>query len=420
MKFGQLLLIALILIIDLYVYQAFKFAFRNSSEFSQKTTTIIYWSLTAFCVLVILSAMIWDIQTWPKFIRTYFTAFVFIIMISKLLILVFMLVDDLTRFVKWCYFKFFPVKQLTDATNGNALPQGITRSDFLVRLGIFVGAIPFVSLLYGMAKGATDYHVRKVKLKLPNLPKGFHGFKMVQISDIHSGSFVTQEPLNRAVGIINGLNPDLILFTGDLVNNTNEEVIEHMPALSKLKSKHGVISILGNHDYGDYVKWESDAAKKQNLQSLINHHKEMGWNILLDEHRVVENNGDKISLIGVQNWSTHLRFPKYGSMKKATTDIQYSDFNILLSHDPSHWRGEILKEYPKVDIMLAGHTHGFQFGIEIPYFRWSPVQYVYKEWAGLYQEGHQYLYVNRGLGFLGYPGRVGILPEITLLELECA
>ena len=420
MKFGQLFLIALILIIDLYVYQAFKFALRNSYEFSQKTATIIYWSLTAFCVLVILSAMIWDIQTWPKFIRTYFTAFVFILTISKLLILIFMLVDDLTRFVKWCYFKLFPAKQLTDVSNGDVLPQGITRSDFLVRLGIFVGSLPFVSLLYGMAKGATDYHVRKVKLKLPNLPKGFHGFKIVQISDIHSGSFVTQEPLNRAVGIINGLNPDLILFTGDLVNNRNDEVIEHKPALSKLKAQHGVYSILGNHDYGDYVKWESDADKKQNLQSLIGHHKEMGWNILLDEHCVVESKGDKISLIGVQNWSTHLRFPKYGSMKKATTDIQYSDFNILLSHDPSHWRGEILKDYPKVDLMLAGHTHGFQFGIEIPYFRWSPVQYVYKEWAGLYQEGSQYLYVNRGLGFLGYPGRVGILPEITLLELECA
>jgi hypothetical protein len=420
MKFGQLLLVALIIIIDLYVYQAFKFALRNSSEYAQKISTIIYWSMTAFCVFVVISAMIWDVHTWPKFISTYFTAFVFIIMISKLLILIFMLVDDSTRFVKWCYYKIFPNKQLTDIANGNVLPQGITRSDFLIRLGIFVGALPFVSLLYGMAKGATDYHVRKVKIKLPNLPKGFHGYKMVQISDIHSGSFVTQEPLNRAVGIINELNPDLILFTGDLVNNRNDEVIEHMPALSKLKSKHGVISILGNHDYGDYVLWESDAAKRQNLQSLINHHKKMGWDILLDEHRIVEHNGDKISLIGVQNWSTHLRFPKYGSMKKATTDIQYSDFNILLSHDPSHWRGEILKDYPKVDLMLAGHTHGFQFGIEIPNFRWSPVQYIYKEWAGLYQEGHQYLYVNRGLGFLGYPGRVGILPEITLFELECA
>ncbi|MFM7015034.1 MAG: metallophosphoesterase [Bacteroidota bacterium] len=420
MKFGQLFLVALILIIDVYVYQAFKFTLRNTSDYSQKISSIIFWSFTAFSIGVVLSTMIWDLQTWPKFIRTYFTAFVFIIMISKLLILIFMLVDDLTRFVRWSYSKLFPTKQMADVSNSNVLPQGITRSDFLVRLGIFAGSLPFISLLYGMAKGATDYHVRKVKLKLPNLPKGFHGYKMVQISDIHSGSFVSQEPLNRAVGIINGLNPDIILFTGDLVNNRNDEVIEHKPALSKLKSKHGVISILGNHDYGDYVLWESDAAKKQNLQSLINHHKEMGWDILLDEHRILENNGDKISLIGVQNWSTHLRFPKYGSMKKATKDIAYADFNILLSHDPSHWRGEIISDYPKVDLMLAGHTHGFQFGIEIPYFRWSPVQYIYKEWAGLYQEGHQYLYVNRGLGFLGYPGRVGILPEITLFELECA
>ena len=188
--------------------------------------------------------------------------------------------------------------------------------------------------------------------------------------------------------------------------------------MSKLKAKHGVFSTLGNHDYGDYVPWDTDELKQENLATLVKGHKEMGWDILMDEHRHIEKDGEKITIIGVQNFSMHLRFPKYGSLPKATENIQYSDFNILLSHDPSHWRGEVIKDFPKIDLTLAGHTHGFQFGIELPNFKWSPVQYVYKEWAGLYTEGKQQLYVNRGLGFLGYPGRVGILPEITVLELH--
>ena len=193
-----------------------------------------------------------------------------------------------------------------------------------------------------------------------------------------------------------------------------------MENLKKITAKHGVFSTLGNHDYGDYVSWESPEEKKQNLLSLIEIHKNMGWDILMDEHRMIERNGNHLSLIGVQNWSSHLRFPKYGSMELATKDIQYGSFNILMSHDPSHWRSEILDKYKEVDIMLAGHTHGFQFGIDIPGLRWSPVQYIYKEWAGLYQEGNRFLYVNRGLGFLGYPGRVGILPEITVIDLHSA
>jgi hypothetical protein len=420
MKFSALILAIVIIVIDLYVFQAFKFAFRNSSENTQKITSIVFWSLTAFSVGVVLAAMVTDVQTWPKFIKTYFTAFVFVWMISKVVVLIFMIADDAIRGVRWAFTKVFPTAQAAPATAEIAKSTGISRSDFLVKTGLVIGAIPFISLIWGMAKGAYDYQVKRIKVKLPNLPAGFEGYTIVQVSDIHSGSFVTTEPLETAVKMINDLNPDLILFTGDLVNNRNTEVIDHMPALSKLKSKHGVYSILGNHDYGDYVEWESAEAKKKNLATLINHHREMGWDILLDEHRILENKGDKITLIGVQNWSTHLRFPKYGSMEKATKDIQYSDVNILMSHDPSHWNGEILTKYPQVDIMLAGHTHGFQFGIEIPGFKWSPVQYIYKQWAGLYKEGKQYLYVNRGLGFLGYPGRVGILPEITVLELTKA
>ncbi len=409
----------LLIVLDIYVFQAFKFAFRNSSELVQKTTTIIFWSMTAFCVGVLLVSRVYDWDLWPKALKTYAGAFIFVLTFSKIFILIFLLTDDIFRGGRWAFDKIFSSPAKADALK--AIPaNGITRSDFLVRTGIILASLPFVSLIYGMVRGAYDYQVKRVKLKLPNIPAGFNGYKIVQISDLHVGSFVSTEPLEEAVKIINALKPDLILFTGDLVNNKAEEVLPHKPALSKLKAKHGIYSTLGNHDYGDYVMWDSQEEKMNNLRSLINHHREMGWDILLDEHRHVEQNGDKITLIGVQNYSMHLRFPKYGSLPKATKDIQYSDFNILLSHDPSHWRGEVLKDFSNIHLTLAGHTHGFQFGVELPNFKWSPVQYVYKEWAGLYSESHQHLYVNRGLGFLGYPGRVGILPEITVFELEKA
>lgn len=409
----------LLIVLDIYVFQAFKFAFRNSSELVQKTTTIIFWSMTAFCVGVLLVSRVYDWDLWPKALKTYAGAFIFVLTFSKIFILIFLLTDDIFRGGRWAFDKIFSSPAKADALK--AIPaNGITRSDFLVRTGIILASLPFVSLIYGMVRGAYDYQVKRVKLKLPNIPAGFNGYKIVQISDLHVGSFVSTEPLEEAVKIINELKPDLILFTGDLVNNKAEEVLPHKPALSKLKAKHGIYSTLGNHDYGDYVMWDSQEEKMNNLRSLINHHREMGWDILLDEHRHVEHNGDKITLIGVQNYSMHLRFPKYGSLPKATKDIQYSDFNILLSHDPSHWRGEVLSDFSNIHLTLAGHTHGFQFGVELPNFKWSPVQYVYKEWAGLYSESHQHLYVNRGLGFLGYPGRVGILPEITVFELEKA
>jgi hypothetical protein len=275
-------------------------------------------------------------------------------------------------------------------------------------------------MLWGMVRGAYDYQVKKVRLPLSKLPESFRGFKIVQISDLHVGSFVSTKPLKEAVRIINELQPDLILFTGDLVNNRTDELFPHQETLSQLKARYGVFSILGNHDYGDYVPWSSLEEKNKNLSELVDRHRAMGWDILLDEHRHIEKDGGRISLIGVQNWSVHLRFPQYGSLKKAVEGMTYSDVNILLSHDPSHWRAEVLDEYPAIDLMLAGHTHGFQFGVDLPGFKWSPVQYVYKEWAGLYEQGKRYLYVNRGLGFLGYPGRVGILPEITVLELDKA
>lgn len=416
-----IIFIFILIALDYYVFQAFRFAFRNSSEVVQRVTAITFWSMTVFCVAVLLFSLVYDWNLWPKAIKTYAGAFIFVLTFSKLFILLFLLTDDIFRGARWVFEKLFSSpKAGDDALTATTAVNAITRSDFLIRSGLVLGSLPFVSLIYGMVRGAYDYQVKKLKLKVSNLPSAFQGYKIVQISDLHVGSFVTTDHLVEAVRIINEQNADIILFTGDLVNNKSEELIPHKAALSKLTAKHGVFSTLGNHDYGDYVAWNSEEEKARNLQTLINGHKELGWDILMDEHRHIEIDGERITLIGVQNYSMHLRFPKYGSLPKATKNIDYSNFNILLSHDPSHWRGEVLKDFPEIHLMLAGHTHGFQFGVELPFFKWSPVQYVYKEWAGLYTEGHQHLYVNRGLGFLGYPGRVGILPEITVFELAKA
>jgi predicted MPP superfamily phosphohydrolase len=381
----------------------------------------IYWAFTVFSVVIILASAVYDWQHWPKGFRTYSFAIIFIATFSKLFVVIFLFADDLLRGIRYVWSKvydFFPRnEQVEIITKEHPV---LSRYNFLIRAGLIVGSIPFISMIWGMINGAYNYKVRKVKITSSKIPKPFNGFRIVQISDIHSGSFISTEPLKDAVKLINSLDADIVLFTGDLVNNRHDEAIPHVENLKKIKSKHGIYSTLGNHDYGDYVHWDSKEEKQRNLENLIKLHRSMGWDILLDENRSIERDGHRISLIGVQNWSSHLRFPKYGSMSRATQNIHYGDYTILMSHDPSHWRAEILKDYNKVDLMLAGHTHGMQFGVEISGFKWSPVQYIYKEWAGLYNEGDQHLYVNRGLGFLGYPGRVGILPEITVIELHSA
>jgi predicted MPP superfamily phosphohydrolase len=273
-------------------------------------------------------------------------------------------------------------------------------------------------MIYGMVGTAYSYRVRKVKMKFPNLPSAFSGLRIVQISDLHTGSFMGTSHLERAVHLVLEQKPDVIFFTGDLVNDLHTEAIEFRETLRKLQAPLGTYSVLGNHDYGDYFQWKSSEAKHDNFEKLKELQSNLGWKLLLNEHHFIEKDGHRIGLIGVENWSLRLNFHKYGDMQKATHTMEPAPFNILLSHDPSHWRAEILKEYKFVDLTLSGHTHGMQFGIEIPGFKWSPVQYFYKEWADLYSHGEQYLYVNRGLGFLGYPGRVGILPEITLFELN--
>ena len=308
----------------------------------------------------------------------------------------------------------FKVKR-TEKTGYSDRP--ISRSDFIIRAGLLISSIPFFSLLYGMAGNAYRYQVRRKVLIFPDLPLPFDGFRIVQVSDIHTGSFMSTGPLSRAVAMINELKPDVVFFTGDLVNYIHNEVLAFMNILKDIRAEHGVFSIFGNHDYGDYYRWASPEAKKNNILELKKIHGELGWDLLWDEHRYIEINGDKLAVIGVQNCSNH-GFTNYGSLDRAAREIDYCPVNILLSHDPSHWNMEVTKKYPRIDLTLSGHTHGMQFGVEVPGFKWSPVQYIYREWAGLYRSGGQYLYVNRGLGFIGYPGRVGILPEITVIELR--
>jgi len=281
----------------------------------------------------------------------------------------------------------------------------------------------FGTLVYGF-NNKYRYELRRFKLNYANLPAAFKGLKIIHISDIHSGSFTDKAAVAKGVQKIMNEKPDLILFTGDLVNNLAEEMDDYIDIFDKLNAPLGVYSTLGNHDYGDYVNWDSKEQKTANLEKLKQVHASLGWRLLMNEHVVLERGEDKIAVIGIENWSDKARFPKYGDLKKAYAGAESHPFKILLSHDPSHWRAEVCESYKDINLMLSGHTHGMQFGLEIPGLKWSPVQYVYREWAGLYEQLHpeektinQRLYVNRGFGFIGYPGRVGILPEITLLEL---
>ncbi|HEY0262853.1 MAG TPA: metallophosphoesterase [Chitinophagales bacterium] len=339
----------------------------------------------------------------------YLQALFVIFMLSKLIVFIFFIINDLIQLPKYVSQKI---------ASQTSTETAISRSSFLSKLALGVAAIPAGSLIYGMIFNPYNYQFRRVKIKFPNLPDAFNGFTIVQLSDIHSGSFTQTEPIIKAVEKINKLNADVILFTGDLVNNVAEEMQDFMQVFDKLKSKNGVLSITGNHDYGDYVPWDNEAEKQANFQRFMQVHKNLGWDLLMNEHRIFEKNGEKIAIIGIENWGHALRFPRYGKLAQAYKGTEEIPFKVLMSHDPSHWDAQVRPEFPDIDLMLSGHTHGFQFGIESKYLKWSPSQWVYKQWAGLYQIGKQYLYVNRGFGFLGYPGRVGILPEVTIIELQ--
>lgn len=408
-----IIIFAVMILLDTYVFQAIKVI---SSAASPKTKAIIYsiyWAISILALIGFLLFVLTGPDFLPKKVRTYLFATVVGLFFAKLIAVIFFLVDDVRRLIQWAAGKLF-----YSNTEGEQLTSdGISRSAFLSWLGLAAGGTLFGSLIYGFSN-KYNYQVKKIKLAFDNLPASFKGLKIIHISDIHSGSFTDKNAVAKGVKMIMDLQPDLILFTGDLVNDMATEMAEYMDVFSQFKAPMGVYSTFGNHDYGDYVSWPiNGVSKEQNLIDLAKVHADLGWRLLMNEHVALEKNGEQIALLGIENWSNKARFPKHGRMDLAHAGTEKYPFKILMSHDPSHWEGQVRPQYPDVDLTLSGHTHGMQFGIEIPGFHWSPVQYVYKQWAGLYEEGKQKLYVNRGYGFIGYPGRVGILPEITMIEL---
>ncbi len=410
---GFIWIVALIMSsIDFYVFQVVKMLSQSASPRTKTIVFTAYWTVSIAIIIIFLLLPFMNTERWPKNLRNYLFATIVGFFFAKLLAAVFFLVDDIRRGIQWAVAKIF----FRNTEGESQVNEGISRSAFLSWLGIGIGGSLISSLIYGFSN-KYNYHIRRVPLAYPNLPDAFRGLRIVQISDIHSGSFDNKKAVEKGVQEVMDLKPDLILFTGDLINDRATEMEDYMDVFSRLKAPMGVFSTLGNHDYGDYVKWPTEALRNQNIEDLKAIQAKMGWRLLMNEHVVLEKTGQEIALIGIENWSAKARFPKHGKMWEAYPGAEKYPFKILMSHDPSHWDAEVRPKYSDIDLTLSGHTHGMQFGIEIPGFKWSPVKYVYDQWAGLYEEGKQKLYVNRGYGFIGYPGRVGILPEITLIEL---
>lgn len=336
---------------------------------------------------------------------TLFLAF----FLAKIIFIFFMLGEDIYRFFKGVYYR------ITGSNDVTFLPG---RRKFIAMLGLGVAALPFGAILYGAFKGKYNYQVREYELSFKDLPDAFEGYKITQISDVHVGSFDDKEEVAYALDLVNKQAGDVILFTGDLVNNVTSELYGWEDLLGSLKAKDGVYSVLGNHDYGDYASWDSKVDKQANLQELFDIQKSMGWNLLMDEHVSINRGSDALKIIGIQNWGGG-RFPKYGDLKKASTGLKKQDFKVLMSHDPTHWDAQVKGNDLNFQLTLSGHTHGMQMGIEIPgWIKLSPAWFVYKKWAGIYKEYDRFLNVNRGFGFLGYSGRAGIWPEITVIKLK--
>ena len=396
---------------DAYIY----LALRKSI---QKSKYKVYFNIAYFASIVIayvgfyylyfyFTAKPLNVSLIPNlFIGYFFSFFAF-----KMLLMVFFLLEDIIRILTLMSQVF---RNLFKSEKEKLNRPG--RREFIRTAGLVIAGIPFASMLYGITKGKYNFKVNKIKLSFDNLPKTFEGFKIVQISDIHSGSFDNLEAIKDGIGLINEQEADVILFTGDLVNNDSREILPFIDDFKELKASHGVFSILGNHDYGDYKQWNSKEEKIENMNLLYDFQKEMGFKLLNNENAIINRGEASIGIYGVENWGNP-PFPRRGDLDKALAGNEAEPFKILMSHDPTHWGKKVIDHPMHFDLTLSGHTHGMQFGVEIPGFKWSPIKYIYPQWAGLYKKKKQLLYVNRGFGFLGFPGRVGIWPEITLIEL---
>lgn len=398
-----LIFIAIYAVMDFYAFQAIKTITKNNW---------IYYLHVVTSILVVSNFIYQFTQASEGRVLTleksYAFGFLVTLMALKVVVVPILFGEDVFRFFSGTYNKLF------SASNTFHMPS---RRKFISQMAMGLAAIPFASLLYGMYKGKYDFRVLNYTLHFEDLPNAFDGYRITQISDIHSGSFDNKEKIEYAVDLINKQASDTILFTGDLVNNHAKEMLPWLETFSKLKARDGMFSILGNHDYGDYVDWNSKDEKHQNLEQLKQIQKEIGFDLLLNESRFIKKNGERIALIGLENWGKG--FKQKGDLSKASEDVSSTDFKIVMSHDPTHWNEVIVPDKDHYHLTLSGHTHGMQFGIEIPgWIKWSPVKWRYKHWAGIYNQDNQFINVNRGFGFLAYPGRVGIWPEITVIELK--
>lgn len=401
MQKNFLIIAAIFLFLEIYIYQAIR------------TLTDNFWIRLGYWLvsLAVYALFAYEVTHFQKSDRStmrvqIMISLFLIFILPKIFVVLFLLIDDIFRTGSYLTGLIRPTE--------NFFPE---RRKFLSLMGLGMGGVLSALFIDGITFGRYRHKVRKVKVKLTNLPQSFKGYKIVQISDVHSGSFSNPDKLAHAIELINEQKPDLVLFTGDMVNNVAEEFLPFIPLFSKINAKDGKFAVLGNHDYGDYVTWTSPDAKRKNLETLIEYEKQAGFEMLRNENRVIEKNGEKLYILGVDNWGLK-PFPQFGDLDKALEDLPESATKILMSHDPTHFDYVVKEHAGNVHLTLSGHTHGMQFGLDLKNIKWSPIQYRYPKWADLYESEGKLLYVNRGFGVLAYPGRVGVLPEITLFELS--
>lgn len=414
--FPLIIFSVILLLTDLYVFKGFALMLKDlKSGIVRKILKVIFWAVPLAVILSVFWAL--QVNTGEKHIGIYnafhyIIGFTVVFYVPKIVFIIFHFADDLVhmslKIKRWLSVKK-PEKNFPES-------RKITRSVFISRIGVLVAAVPFWAALNGITRGRFNFSVITKRIGFPNLPEAFEGMRIVQISDLHIGGFRGYyDRLAEAAEIVNMQNPDVVLFTGDLINNFASELDGFIELLGRINSRYGKFSVLGNHDYGDYFQWSSKEAKEKNMADLLEAKKKMGFKLLNNSSYILSKGDSKIALIGVENWGLP-PFPQYGDLQKAMEGTVDSDFRILLSHDPTHWDEEVLFK-TGIELTLSGHTHGMQFGIERGNIKWSPIKRMYPRWAGLYKENGQYLYVNRGLGYTGFPGRVGMPPEITVIDL---
>ena len=396
---------------DLMLFLYLSKLWSNLRKFWRVSIAVVWWLPLFVLILFLFGSAMFPLASMDDILRIYLPGFSLIFFLAKIVLIIFLIPSLILSAIQVAFY-------------GNVSKDHFSGGiKFFKRMGIFFGSLALAGLLVGSTVWVYKFKMHRINVSIKNLPEAFEGLKVVQLSDIHLGSWLSNKPLQRAVDQANALNPDIIVFTGDIVNYSTAEVRGFEGTLAQLHAPLGIYAILGNHDYGDYVSWKSNREKEENLQQLVDFYDNLGWKLLRNENVTIEKDSATLLMAGVENWSATSRFKKYGDLKKTMEHTSYGDLNILLSHDPTHWETEVSKDYPKFDLTLSGHTHGMQMGIEAFGLKWSPARYLYDNWAGLTSVdtpgGHKsYMYVNRGLGHIAYPGRVGILPEITLVTFS--